>query len=223
MKTGNAIKLFIFLVVLIILLIPFHSKLAMRNEAHAAKLKVLLVPREGGHYEDYVIIEEPVVMKAMLEQAGFKVIVATISGANVEGQNYNLNTDKKLSDVNVKDYAGIIMACMAVGQSEWHARPDEISLVQEAVAHDILIAAQQGSVIILAEAGVLAGKKYSYGEYGGMPYINKSFDDAIYSGTDVVQDGNIITSSYNPWFTKTKQLVHGTFDLTDRFIEAIKE
>jgi putative intracellular protease/amidase len=220
MQTRKFKKFFMLSVFLIILLMPFHDRLAMRNEAHAAKLKVLLIPREGEPYEDYVIIEEPVVMKTMLEQAGFKVMVATISGKNVEGQKYKLKTDKKLSDVDVTDYAGIIMACMAVGQTEWHARPEEIALVQEAVAHDILIAAQQGSVIILAEAGVLAGKKFSYGM---KPYFNESFDNAIYSGTGIVQDGNIITSSYNPWFTKTKQKVHGTFDLTDRFIEALKE
>lgn len=220
MRTGNFIKFLMLLVVLIILLMPFHDKFAMRNEAHAAKVKVLLIPREGGYYEDYMIIEEAVVMKTMLEQAGFKVIVATISGANVEGQKYKLNTDKKFSDVNVTDYAGIIMACMAQGVSEWHARPEEIALVQEAVAHDILIAAQDGSVIILAESGVFSGKKYTFDK---KPYYNESFDDSIYSGTGIVQDGNFITSSYCPWYAKHQQKINGTFDLTDRFIEALKE
>jgi putative intracellular protease/amidase len=192
----------------------------MRNEAHAAKLKVLLIPREGA-WDDFMIKEEALVMKTMLEEAGFKVIVATISGETIESTQFRLKTDKKLSDVNVNEYAGIIMPCMAQGGVGWHARPDEIAIVKKAVAQNIPIAAQLGSIIILAEAGALRGKKYTF--YLKPSLADKGFNDGIYSGTGVIQDRNIITSSYSPLAAKLYGVEDGTAELTKLFIETIKE
>jgi putative intracellular protease/amidase len=200
---------------------PFQNPYVTRNEAHAARLKVLLIPREGYSWDDFMIKEEAMVMKTMLEEAGFKVIVATLSGETIESTQYKLKTDKKLSDVNIDDYAGIIMPCMGQGGVGWHARPDEIEIVRKAVAQNILIAAQLGSIITLAEAGALKGKKYTF--YVEPSLADKGFDEGIYSGTGVLQDGNIITSSFSPLTAKLYGVEDGTAELTKLFIETIKE
>jgi putative intracellular protease/amidase len=199
---------------------PFNNAFVMRNEAHAARLKVLLIPREGA-WDDFMIKEEAMVMKTMLEEAGFKVIVATLSGETIESTQYKLKTDKKLSDVNVNEYAGIIMPDMAQSGLGWHARPDEIAIVKKAVAQNIPIAAQQGSIIILAEAGALKGKKYTF--YVEPSLADKGFDEGIYSGTGVLKDGNVITSGYSPLRAKLFGVDDGTVELTRLFIKTIKD
>jgi len=162
--------------------------------------------------------EEVGVMTSMLEEAGFEVIVATASGEPIKAQTTELIPDLKLADVKVNDYVGIIMPCMAKGAVPlWHASPQEISLVKEAVAQGKPIAAQQGAIIILAEAGVLVGKEYTY--YFDPQGGNNSFVGAIYSGVGVIQDGNIATSSNCPYLA----FGDGTSELTKLFIETIKD
>ncbi len=208
-------------ILVFILLMPFHEKFSMENEARASKQKpkVLLFIRKGtSENVEFMLKEEVGVMTSMLEEAGFEVIVATASGEPIKAQTTELIPDLKLADVKVNDYVGIIMPCMAKGAvPSWHASPQEISLVKEAVAQGKPIAAQQGAIIILAEAGVLVSKKYTY--YFDPEWGNNSFVGAIYSGVGVIQDGNIITSSNCPYLA----FGDGTSELTKLFIETIKD
>jgi len=160
-------------------------------------------------------------MTSMLEEAGFEVLVATASGEPIKARTTELIPDLKLADVKVNDYVGIIMPCMAKGAVPlWNASPEEISLVKEAVAQGKPIAAQTGSIIILAEAGVLVGKKYTF--YLD-PHWEESFEGAIYSGEGVIQDGNIITSSHCPYMARYYGGDAGTSELTKIFIETIED
>ena len=62
--------------------------------------------------------------------------------------------------MKVADYAGFIMPCMAVGLFPGPpVAPEAVAIVKQAVAEGKPVAAQFGSVIILAQAGVLKGKK----------------------------------------------------------------
>ena len=162
-----------------------------------------------------MVQQEVGVMISMLEEAGFKVIVATDSGEPISWvKSELLKPDLKLADVQVNDYVGIIMPCMAKGT--WgHADPEEIVLVKEAVPQGIPIAAQRGAIIILAEAGVLEGKKYAFTDH--------RFKGAIYSGQGVIRDGNIITSSHCPYAARYYGADDGTPELTKLFIETIKD
>lgn len=204
-----------------ILLMPFHEEFSVKNEARASeqKPKVLLFIRKGtSHRIELMLKEEVGVMTSMLEEAGFEVIVATASGEPIKAQTREFIPDLELADVKVNDYVGIIMPCMAKGAvPSWHASSEEILLVKEAVAQGKPIAAQQGAIIILAEAGVLVGKKYTY--YFDPEWGNNSFVGAIYSGVGVIQDGNIITSSNCPYLA----FGDGTSELTKLFIETIKD
>jgi putative intracellular protease/amidase len=81
--------------------------------------------------------------------------------------------------------------------------PLAVSIVKQAVAEGKPAAAPLGSAYILAEAGVLKGKRYAFIDD---PFIellrirrkDLRFEGAIYSGSGVVQDGNIITSGACP-------------------------
>jgi len=223
MKTRKLIT-WVIPILVFILLMPLQEKFSMKNEAQASehKPKVLLFIRKGfSHDIELMLTQEVGVMTSMLEEAGFEVIVATASGESIEAPTTKLMPDLELADVKVNDYAGIIMPCMAKGDMffGWHASPEEISLVKEAVAQGKPVAAQRGAIVILAEAGALVGKKYTYDR------DLQSFDSfvgAIYSGDGVIRDGNIATSTNCPYMARYGY-DDGTSELTKIFIETIKD
>jgi putative intracellular protease/amidase len=165
--------------------------------------------------------QEVGVMIGAIEEAGFRVVVASGDAAPIKDLSETvvlLQPDLSLADVRVRDYVGIIIPCMAQGWFNQHAFPEEIALVQEAIAQGKSVAAQCGSIIILGEAGVLAGKTYAFGSDW-----SQQFEGAIYGGPDVVRDGNIITSSRCAERAKKHGYDDQTLKLTNLFIEAIKE
>ena len=90
------------------------------------------------------------------------------------------------------------------------------------------MAAQFGSVIILAQAGILKGKKYAFASDPLKTTPRRKITDprfvgAIYSGRGVVQDGNIITSGACPLLERAFGLPDGTTELTQTFIAQIKK
>jgi len=225
MKTRK-LTTWVILIFVFILLMPLHEEFSVKNEAQASehKPKVLLFIRKGiCHDIELMLTQEVGVMTSMLEEAGFEVIVATALGEPIKTHTTELIPDLELADIKVNDYVGIIMPCMAKGDvwSGWHASPEEILFVKEAVAQGKPVAAQKGAIVILAEAGVLVGKKYTY--YTEPSFLIESFAGAIYSGEGVIQDGNIITSSNCPYAAKYHGHDDGTSELTKIFIETIKD
>ena len=225
MQVKKIVGLIVSFFFVIILLMPLHNNLSIKNEAQAAKLKILLLIRKGTPIcdVDFMLKQEVGVMISMLKEAGFKVIVASYSGEPIEGKTQKLKPDLKIAAVNVNDYVGIIIPCFSRGSLSygWHASPEAISLVKEAVAQGKPAAAQKGSIIILAEAGVLVGKRYA--NLSDAQYRNDSFKGAIYGGKGVIKDGNIITSSHCPIIVGYYGGEDGTPQLTKIFIETIKE
>ena len=211
---------FLFPVVAILLSLVMVSMIA---EAQSVS-KVLLIPREGQSGGlDFMLAKEVGVMTEMLQKSGFKVVVANASGQPIEGAIEKLKPDLKLSEVKVEDYAGVIMACMAVGQFPGPpVSPVAVSIVKQALTKGKPVAAANGSVIILAEAGVLKGKRYAYVDdplNQLPPNIKDSrFEGAIYSGPGVVQDGNIITSGVCPMVEGFTGMRDCTPELTRAFI-----
>ena len=225
MKTRKSI-LWLIPIFVFILLMPLQEELAVKDEAQASehKPKVLLFIRKGFCYDiELMLTQEVGVMTSMLEETGFEVIVATASGEPIEAKTTKLIPDLELADIKVNDYVGIIMPCMAKGDMflGWHASPEEILLVKEAVAQGKPVAAQRGAIVILAEAGALVGKKYT--NYTEPSFLIDSFVGAIYSGEGVIRDGNIITSSNCPYAAKHHGYDDGTSELTEIFIETIKD
>ena len=167
---------------------------------------VLLLLRERGEEGAKPETYEAVEMKRMLEEAGFKVAMASVSGLT--------DSVLKLRDVKAVDYAGFMVPCMNL-RGEWIARPGEAAIVKQAVAAGKPIAAQHGALIILGEAGVMKGRRYAARQ--NLQHLPE-FADAVYSDIGVVQDRSIITSADCPRFPSD-----GTVELTQLLIAELKK
>jgi hypothetical protein len=130
-----------------------------------------------------------------------------------------LEPDVIFQVVRLRDYQGMIIPRLCRGSlaSGWHGSGDEINLVRHAVAAGMPVAAQKGAIIIL---GVLEGRKYA--DKFDSSASNRAFQGAIYSGTGVVQDGSIITSSYCATSAKRYGYENGTKEMMRLFIAAVK-
>lgn len=190
--------------------------------------KVLMVSPEGYSTDLHFMIKMEVgVMTVLLKRAGFEVDIARTSGQPILGPTEKIEKVLRLSEINLDNYVGVIMPCMAVG---WFpgppVSPEAVVVVKKAPADGKPVAAAANSSIILAEAGVLKGKKYAY---AGDPLkttqfrtrTDLRFKDAIYSGPSVAQDGKIITSGVCPGLERFLAMQNGTVELTQKFIAAI--
>lgn len=192
--------------------------------------KVLLIPREGYSGDiQLMLVKEVGVMRRMLMFAGYKVEVATASGGTIVSPGIDLKPDMILANVKKEDYVGFIMPCMAVGGIPGPpVAPEAVSIVKHAIEKGKPVAAQFGSVIILAQAGVLKGKKFTFFSDPLKPtsyrkITDPRFTDAIYSGRGVVQDGKIITSGTCPFLERYTGFPDGTSELTQAFIDELKK
>ena len=146
--------------------------------------KVLLFIRGDGLKSsalELMLTKEVGVMKEILEQSGFEVAVASVSGEPIVAGSTSLKPDLKLRDVYTTDYAGFILPCMADSSSP---TPETITTVWKAAAEGKPVAAQLGSVMTLAKAGLLIGKKYAFAvEVDLNEEIFSDFKGGVYSGT----------------------------------------
>jgi protease I len=180
--------------------------------------RVLLYLEDNSAELQYMLIHEVGQMKEILEHSGFQVSIATLSGEILKTDSITVKPDLRLSDVNINDYAGFMMPCMATNDTIVTA--EEKSFVKTVSDHGKPLAAQMGAVWILAKAGMLDGKKYAIFEDPGNEAV---FKNAIYSGNGVIRDGNIITSGICPWMAKMSGQKDGTTELTNTLVAVIKE
>jgi ribonuclease Z len=222
-KGGKKMKRFMIIAMIlasmVLCVVPAHAE---------PSPKVLLIPREGNSRDiELMLTKEIGVMVAILEKAGFEVVVATASGAPIAARTTTLRPDLKLSDVKVADYAGFILACKAVGPCPGIPQPAEaVAIAKKAVAQGKLVAAQNGAVCVLVEAGVLKGKRYAFPvdplTTSRHQFKDTRFTGAIYSGYGVVQDGNIITSGSSPFVERIAGLPDRTEKLTNVLVAQLK-
>jgi hypothetical protein len=194
--------------------------------------KVLMMPREGYSADlDLMIKMEIGVMKVLLKKAGLNVDIATSSGLPIVGPTEKVTDIKVLRNIKIDDYAGVIIPCMAVGgasQPYPAVSPEAITIVKKALSEGKPVAANGNAPAVLAEAGVLKGKKYSYirdplKPTPTIPFTFPAFEGTIYSGTGLVQDGLIITSGICPTLEKVTGMENGTVKLTNAFIAAVQK
>jgi len=183
--------------------------------------KVLLFIEDNSTDLGYMLTHEVGKMSELLKQSGFEVTIATISGEVLKADTITVTPDMKLSEVNINEYSGFIMPCMAPNDST--VTLEEINFVKKVVNEGKPIAAQTGAVLILAKAGVLNGKKYAFPKNDiDNPDMYPEFKSGIYSGSGVVQDGNIITSGICPMMAKLTGGQDGTVELTQKLVQEIK-
>jgi putative intracellular protease/amidase len=210
-----------------IILATILSMVITSNLAKAADVPTILLllrdPRPQNI--DTVLTTEAGVMRSMLEKAGFKVITATNDGMPIKGSTATLTPDLKLADVKIGDYVGIIIPCFGAGGAlpNTSVSPIAASIVKQAIIQGKPVAAQDASVIILAEAGVLVGKRFGYSVdplgIGRRP--DDRFAGGIYGGTGVVQEGNIITCGVCSLVSAAYGYPDGTTELIQTLITAL--
>jgi len=176
------------------------------------KNEVLLIAREGSSHDlELMLTKEVGVMMSMLEEAGFEVVVASGSAQPLVAQTTTLQPDLKLADVDVSDYVGVIVPCLALGYSGSPATT--VEMVRQAVSEGTPVAAQRSAVLTFARAGVLAGRQYASWE--------DHSPEGDFVGLGVVQDGIIITSGVCPYAARAYGGRDGTPELTQKLIDAL--
>ena len=184
--------------------------------------KVLLFIRDGSGDLDYTLKNEVGLMITMLKKSGFTVVIATVSGQPLLTDSLEITPDLKLIDVVTTDYSGFIMPCMHAGFSAEEVDQQAEIMVKKAILAEKPIAVQHAAIIILAKSGVLRGIRYTFHvEVDVSKY--PEFKGSIYSGTGVVQDGNIISSGIDPYLAERYGLEDGTKELTRLFIDVINK
>jgi putative intracellular protease/amidase len=191
--------------------------------------KVLMIVREGYSSDlDLAIKMEVGVMDTVLKNAGYEVEVASTSGQPILGPTQKIEKVSRLSEIRLSDYAGVIMPCMGVGMFPGPpVSPEAVAAVKKVLEDGKPVAAAANASTVLADAGVLKGKKYAYAtdplnpspQWAGR--TDKRFEGALYSGPGVVQDGRIITSGICPMLEKVLGLPNGTVELTNKFVAAL--
>ena len=165
-------------------------------------------------------------MVSMLEKEGFEIVVASGSGQPLVGSSTTLEPDLKTADVKMGEYVGVILPCMVAGRliDSPPVDPGTVKIVKRALAEGKPVAAQCGSINVLAKAGVLIGKRYTYMTVPFKFFGDARFKGAIRSKGLVVKDGNIITSRICPrergYFGETED---GTAKLTQALIAELKK
>ena len=195
------------------------AKAALARTAKAGAKPVLLVARDNSSVLDLMLTKEVGVMVSMLERAGYKVVVASMSGQPLVGSATTLRPDLKLAAVNVDDYAGFLLPCMAPPEGQEFPAPRElVQFARKAVSTGKPVAAQMSAVGTLFDAGVMTGRQFAAVDRADVrPY----FKEAVWKGEGVVQDGNILTSGICPNMTKEMGKQDGTAALTQKFIDAL--
>jgi putative intracellular protease/amidase len=185
--------------------------------------KVLLFITDGSRDLELMLAKEVLVMKEILEQSKFDVVITSLSGETISVDTLVIEPDLKLDNVSIADYSGYIFPCMAPPWEKiYNLNPEVVSLIKEISKTGKPMAAQTLSVADFAQAGVLIDKKYAFTID---PDVNEypDFKGGIYMGEGVIQDGNIITSGTCPWKTREYGKPDGTQLLTHLLIKAIED
>ncbi len=187
----------------------------------AKKDKVLMVVREGKFLGEVELMlnNEVGFMRSLLSKAGFEMIIASPSGQSIVAGTKTLRPDIKLSEVKMAEYEGFLIPCVSLLDG---FPAGFVPLIKDAVAKGMPVAAQTGGVFALAKAGILSRRKYA-----GVKVPDKKnypeFQEAIYSGDGIVQDGKLITSAVCPMTAKSTGLPDGTTKLMEAFIAELRK
>jgi putative intracellular protease/amidase len=180
-----------------------------------AQQKVLLLLKSSSEDLGNMLKNEVGVMIDLLQQAGYTPIVATVNGQLLKAGSISLQPDLQFKEVDISEYVGLMVPCMGYGMGNGIAE-EAVALVREAADRNLPIAAETGGVEFLARAGVLKGKHFTiWTELQSYPTIAAS--GGIFDGTDISQDGTIITASTCPLRATAKRPAT-TALLTNRFI-----
>jgi len=171
-------------VFLIFLLIVF----SLTSFSYAGQSKKILMIIASQNFRD----KELLTPKKIFEKNDFKVEIASSSLNIATGMlGARIKPEILINDVKVKDYEAVIFVG-GVGATEYFSNPVALKIAQESVKEGKVLGAICIAPRILAEAGVLKGKKATVWKSEANALKAKG---AIYTGEDVTVDGKIVTAS----------------------------
>lgn len=136
--------------------------------------------------------EELLIPKKLFESEGYEVVIASTSLKPSKGMLGAVVTPQILIDkVKVEEYSAVVFVG-GIGAQEYFNHPVAHKIVKEAVSKGKILGAICIAPRILAEAGVLKGKRATVWVSEGKTLEEKG---AYYTGKSVEIDGNIVTAS----------------------------
>ncbi len=179
--------LFIFIAAVCVLPVMADKNISHsgKNIANAAKIAMIIAPNK---FRD----EELLIPLKAFKKAGFTVVVFSTSTKSAKGMlGYKFTPDKKLSDLNVKNFNAIVFVGGGGASIYWNNNFCH-QICKETVAQNKILAAICIAPVTLANAGVLKNKKATVWS-GASKKI--TIHGAKYTGKAVTVDGNIITAN----------------------------
>lgn len=141
--------------------------------------------------------EEYFIPRKILEEAGAKIeVVSNEVGTALGVEGLQVNTNTKLSDLDISNFDAVVFVG-GPGALDNLNNQDSYRVIREAVKQNKVLAAICISPVILAEAGVLNGKKATVWTNPLNKEPKKILEEngAIFTEQNVVVDGNIITAN----------------------------
>ena len=186
---------------------------------------LLLAPEENPEYlvSDLMLKIEGGAMIGILEDAGYRVDVATASDETIVAGMSSYEPDYKFSEININDYVGLMLPSMKAPRRK--SIPSEAArIIRQFAESGKPIAAQVYGIAWLGEAGVLSGRKFSFiSAKVNNARLKRQLGKGIFEGRSyVVKDKNIVTSGVCPDAASQYNLPDGTARLTEVFIEEIR-
>ncbi|MGI9206032.1 MAG: DJ-1/PfpI family protein [Woeseiaceae bacterium] len=191
--------------------------------AHAENSsKVFMYVTDGSRDLELMLTEEVGVMQRMLQEAGYTVDIATSDDRIMTAESATLTPTVNLADVNIDDYAGVILPCMAPAPGTAPPPAKVAEILEAAVARNKPIAASRGSVVDLAKAGGIADREYAFASPVDTSERTE-FAGGFFRGIGVVRDGNISTAGICPLAARSLGEEDGTVELTQNFIDSLAD
>ncbi|MCD6215813.1 MAG: DJ-1/PfpI family protein [Candidatus Aenigmarchaeota archaeon] len=172
---------------IVIFLLAFVSGCVNKSNGGVGMNKKIVMIIAPENFRDEELLEP----KQVFETAGFNVTVASKSVDEARGMlGAVVKVDKDVSNLNIHDYDAVVFVGGS-GAAVYFDDAEILDLAQEAYKSADIIGAICIAPSILANAGLLEGKKAT-----SFPSEKQNLNDkgAIYTGNDVEKDGKIITA-----------------------------
>jgi putative intracellular protease/amidase len=162
--------------------------------------RILLIAREKSDDMAFMLQKEVFPMIELLKKAGYRVVVASQSGTEIEDKDFRLAPEIKLADVVITDFVGVVVPCMAAGS--YTPPRDGIEVLKKAAATGLPIAAQNSDEMLIP-AGLYTGRH-------------------VATSPGVVRDGTLLTSYNCPYTAEADKLPVDTPALIKQFISIVQ-
>lgn len=175
---------------ILIMLLSSTVVFAQDQQKNTGKLRgkkiVMIIAARSFHGTEFLEL------KKIFDREGAKIIIACSILADATSGSFpeiTVQPDILINDVQVKDYDAAIFIG-GFGSTEYFDNPIAHNIAKQALEQGKILAAIELAPAILANAGLLNGKKATTSRS-----YNIKQRGAIYTGEHVERDGNIITGS----------------------------